>query len=317
LGQALIARLVRDGADRIVTLSRDEHKREALQARFGWYPGFRVYAGDVRDVGPLVDHFQGCEALIHGAARKVVSGHHDEPQEHLKTNVLGTRYVLQAARRAGVRKVLFVSSDKAVQPQNCYGVSKALAEALVISENAHAFHEGFRASVIRYGNVLASTGSVVRVWRERAAAGLPLPVSDRRMTRFWQTIEDAASVVLKALADLRGGEVFIPIMRAAPLVRVLEAIAPGAAVEEIGIRPGGEKIHESLVSEDEARRARRRNGWIVVPPPDTPHHWERWAWLGASVGEDFRYCSADWPEQWSVEELRAVLGPATGVEVSA
>ena len=307
LGTALLARLTASGVDRLVTFSRDEHKRQAVQAAYDWHPGVRVFAGDVRDPERLPDIFAGCEVVIHAAARKVVCGHFDEPREHHLTNVVGTQNVLTAARRAGVSKVLFISSDKAVHPQNAYGKSKALAEDLVIAENARSFATGTRCSVIRYGNVLGSNGSVVRVWRERAARGETLSLSDARMTRFWWTVEDAAAAAIEAVRVMRGGELLLPRLRAAPVTSLLEAVAPASEFVETGIRPGGEKLHEALVSEDEARRAVQRNDWIIVPPVDTAELWDRSAWLGDPVGDGFEYRSDTWPNQWTVEGLREIL----------
>jgi UDP-N-acetylglucosamine 4,6-dehydratase len=307
LGRTILARLAREGADRIVTFSRDEQKRLALQAEFAWHPGVKVYAGDVRDAGRLPDILYGCDLVVHAAARKVVSGHPDEPREMLRTNVEGTQNVIAAARDAGVRKLLFVSSDKAVAPVNCYGVSKAMAEHLVISENARSWARGLRLGVIRYGNVLASNGSVVRVWRECLARGEPMPVSDARMTRFWLTLDQAACYVMKAAMDLRGGEVFVPALKAAPLRKLAEALDPNAMMVDIGIRPGGEKLHEELLSSDEVRRTVKRNGFYIVTPTQTADSWDASPWLGEPVPEDFRYQSDTWPEQWTVEELRELL----------
>lgn len=310
LGSALIARLVDDGADRIVTMSRDEHKRLAMQSRYRDAPAVKVYAGNVRDEDRMVDVFAGCETVIHAAARKVVSGHHDEPREMLLTNVVGTANVLAAARRAGVRRVLFISSDKAVHANNPqpYGVSKAMAETLVIAENARSYASGMRSSILRYGNVLASNGSVVRVWRQRVAAGLPLLLSDERMTRFWLTLDDAVDYVLLAERHMRGGEVFVPVLRAAPVKDLLEAVAPGARYTVTGIRPGGEKLHEQLLSEDEARRARQWKEWILVPPTDTDDLWDRRPWPGEPLDEGVLYRSDVWPMRLSVDGLREMIG---------
>ncbi len=312
LGTALIERLARGGADRIVTVTRDEHRRAALQAKYEWHPGVKVYAGDVRDTDRMRDVFAGCEVVIHAAARKVVSGHYDEPREMLLTNIQGTANVLAAARYANVGRVLFISSDKAVAPINVYGMSKAYAERLVISENARSFAGGTRCSVVRYGNVLASNGSVVKIWREKAERGEPLTVTDDRMTRFWWTIGDAADAALRAVAQMKGGEVLVPKLKAAPLTRLLEAVMsegwtlPGL-IPNTGIRPGGEKLHESLLDEEELRRALERNDWYVVPPLDNSDLWDRTPWLGEPVPEGFTYDSNTWPEQWSVDELRELL----------
>lgn len=312
LGRTLLAKLADNGADRIVGFSRDEQKRLRLQAEFAWHPHVKIYAGDVRDRERLTDIFCGCEVVIHAAARKVVNGHHDEPFEMHRTNVEGTLNVIAAARAAGVRRVLFISSDKAVAPINVYGVSKALAEHLVISANAKTFSHGLRLSVLRYGNVLASNGSVLRVWRELLARGEQLPISDARMTRFWLTLDTAAGHVLRAVGDMRGGEVFVPELKAAPLVRLGYAldVEPGQW-RNMGIRPGGEKLHEELLSSDEVRRTVRRNGFYVVAPTATVDSWDTAAWLGEKVAEDFTCRSDTWPDQWTAEELRDVLKGVT------
>lgn len=334
LGRALIGRLTAGGADRIVTFSRDEQKRAALQRDFGWHPGFRVYAGDVRDAGRLADIFSGCEAVIHGAARKVVTGHPDEPEEMLKTNVLGTLNVIEAARKAGVAKLMVVSSDKAVRAENVYGVSKAMAEHLAVMANARTFGRGLRVGCVRYGNVIGSTGSVVGVWREKALAGEALPIADTRMTRFWITVEQAVDLVLSALANLRGGEIVVPYIPAAPIMRLARALVGRDAIQIAGFtdapteasadgerytpRIGGEKLHEELLSAAEIRRARRYLGYFVVPPYQHAEMWDGKPWLGEPVSQDLVYRSDVWPLQASVEELRALLGPlALPVEVSA
>ena len=312
LGRCLIEKLAKEGADRIVTMSRDEQKRLALQDEYAAHPHVKVYAGDIRDEQRLRDVFRGCEVVIHAAARKVVCGHYDEPPEHHKTNVIGTINVLAAARATpSVNKLLFISSDKACAPINVYGISKAMAEALVLSENARCFASGLRCSVVRYGNVLGSNGSVVQKWRAAIEAGKPLEVSDQKMTRFWWTIGDAAEAALRAVADMRGGEVLVPHLSAAPLVTVMKAMAgedvPDGAIKEIGIRPGGEKLHEILLDEEELRRALKRGSWIIVPPLDNSDLWDRSPWLGEPVAEDFTYCSETWPDQWTAKGLREVL----------
>ena len=309
LGRVLLARLAADGADRIVGFSRDEQKRLTIQREYAWHPGVRVFgiSNGISDVRRLCDAFANTEIVVHAAARKVVSGTHDEPREMYITNVQGTWNVIEAARTAGVRKVLFISSDKACAPINVYGKSKALAEDLVISENARTHAQNLRLSVIRYGNCLASNGSVVKVWRECMAQGKPLPLSDARMTRFWLTLDMAVDFVLKAIGDLRGGEVFVPALKAAPLTLLAEALAPAAPIVNLGIRPGGEKLHEELLSSDEVRRTVRRNGFYVVTPTQTADSWDASPWLGEPVPEDFTYRSDTWSDQWTTEALREML----------
>lgn len=333
LGRALIARLCADGADRIVTFTRDEQRRAALQVEFGWHPGFRVYAGDVRDAERLPDILHGCEAVVHAAARKVVAGHPDEALENLKTNVIGTDNVIEASRAAGCRKFVLVSSDKAVHAENVYGVSKAMAEHLTINANARTFAGGLRCGVVRYGNVIGSTGSVVVKWRQQLADGRPMTISDPRMTRFWITKGQAVDLVLTALACLRGGEIVVPDLPAAPIWALAAAVAgvdaygdvemapmtdapiesrtiwkeDAAAGRQYAPRQGGEKLHEELLSDAEVRRAVRVNGRIVVPPFQHAEMWDAAAWLGEPLDPRTVYRSDVWPRQLTPAQLRALL----------
>lgn len=318
LGKALIRRLCDSGADRIVTFTRDEHRRVALQAEFGWHPGFRVYAGDVRDLERLNDIMHGCEAVIHAAARKVVTGHPDEALEMLKTNVTGTLNVIDAARHAGCRKLVLISSDKACRPENVYGVSKAMAEHLIVSANARTFSNGLRCGAVRYGNVLGSTGSVLVKWRQQHATDQPLTVSDPHMTRFWLTREQAVDFVLKALSNLRGGEIVIPDLPAAPIITLAYAVAgddvqlapvTDAPTERIdgGPRQGGEKMHEELLSAAEVRRARKHNGYFVVPPNQHGEMWDAAPWLGELIDPKTVYRSDVWPRQICAAQMRTLL----------
>jgi len=322
LGRALLDRLTQDGADRLVTFSRDEHKRALLARTYSWHPGFRVYAGDVRDLTRLVDIFSGCDAVIHAAARKVVTGHPDEPEEMLKTNVVGTLNVIEAAKTAGVRKLVVVSSDKAVQAVNVYGTSKALGEHLSIMANARTFPAGLRVGVVRYGNVLGSTGSVLVRWRAQHAAGEPLSITDPEMTRFWITLPQAVDVVLSALASLRGGEIVVPDLLAASIRTLAEAVAgPDVRfapvddpVEGVNApRQGGEKLYEELVSSVEARRVRWYQGRYVVPPFQHAEMWDATPWLGEPVPGGFAYRSDTWPKRLTVEAMRDLIGASACV----
>ena len=309
LGSALIARLIQDGAERIVTFTRDQHRRNAMIARWGHYSGItdRIYWHDLSDIDQLETTFRRCEVVVHAAAAKVVGSHADEPVGLERTNVIGTQNVLKAAERAGVRRVLVVSSDKAVQPTNAYGVSKAAAEALAIAHNVHSYPRDTRVSCIRYGNVLGSTGSVVPLFQAAVAAGRPITISDVRMTRFWLTLPQAVEHVLHAVAVMRGGEVFVPDLPAAPLVRVAEAVCgPGYPSVITGIRPGGEKLHEQLLGEDDVRRTVWWRGYYVVTP-GAIRTWDATPWPGEPVAEDLLYGSDVWHRQLSGEQIRELL----------
>ncbi len=309
LGRVLLARLIEDGAERINVFSRDEQKRAALVKDFGWYPGLRdrVYAGDVRDPHRLSEMFAGCEVVVHAAARKVVTAHADEPTELLKTNVYGTQNVIDACLEAGVRKLLFISSDKAVQPENIYGTSKMYGEHLIVSGNAKTWPKGLRMSALRYGNCLGSTGSVVVHWRNLIANGQPVPISDARMTRFWVRLEQAADFVMRAVEMMRGGEVFVPNLPAAPITLLAQALG-AEGLTFTGIRPGGEKLHESLLSPSEVRRTKEWRGFYVVPPFDEMRTWDATPWPGVPVPETLSYTSNVWPWQLDVDGMRALLG---------
>lgn len=287
LGSALIERL--DMSDTVVTFTRDEAKRREMQQR---YPHVKVYAGDVRDRERMADIFCGCDAVVHAAARKVVSGHWDEPRELLKTNVEGTVNVLAAAREAGVKKVLFVSSDKAVHAENAYGVSKAMGEHLVVSENARSYPKGTACSVLRYGNVIGSRGSVLPLWCSMVNGALrfsdlhvSIPVTSMEMTRFWVPMDDAVQFVRHSLSAMQGGEVFVPVLRSASMSMLFQCFADSVRDvcglechrEEVGVRPGGEKKYEELLSADEMHRTFRSvvsgHEMMAVLPHDGPDSW--------------------------------------------
>jgi UDP-N-acetylglucosamine 4,6-dehydratase/5-epimerase len=317
LGRALLRRLIDDGAERIVTFSRDQHRRDILVREFGAYPGIadRIYWHDLSDIDRLERTFTGCEVVVHAAAAKVVGAHPDEPEGLVTTNVTGTANVLKAAERAGVRKVLVISSDKAVQPTNAYGMSKAQAEQIAIAANAHAWPKGCRVSALRYGNVVGSNGSVVVKWREALAKGEPLAISDPRMTRFWVTLEQAVEFVMRAIEMMRGGEVFCPHIPAAPITTLAEAIGGAPPYHVTGIRPGGEKLHESMLSEDEVRRTVRWRGFYVVTP--SLRTWDATPWPGEPVPESLMYRSDVWGWQLSCDDMRALLGEPAREAVTA
>lgn len=317
LGRSLLRRFTAGGADRVVTCSRDEQKRAALQAEFGWHPGLRVYSADIRDMARLSDLFRGCEIVVHAAARKVVTAHPDEPEEMLKTNVLGTMNVIDACAAAGVQKLLIISSDKACRPENFYGVSKAAAETLAVNANARTYPRGLRIGVLRYGNVLASNGSVVRVWRDRMAAGQTIDVSHAAMTRFWLTLGQAGDHVEWALANLRGGEIVVPHLPAASLLTLADALkVDPLMIRMTGIRQGGEKLHEEMLAPSEVRRALWRgkgtpphahDGYFVVTPYQHAEMWDARPWQGEPVSAEQEYRSDTWARRLDGAGMRALL----------
>ena len=284
LGRALVEQW--KGIHRVIVFSRDEFKQSRMAAQgHEWGPskGMDFFLGDVRDVERLKLAFHGCDAIVHAAALKRVDAVAGDPFEVVKTNVLGTWNVLQAALYAHVPRVLFISSDKAVQPANAYGASKFSAEQLVTAFNTFGIPQGTRASVLRYGNVLGSRGSVVHLWR---AQGHTLTLTAPGMTRFVITMPQAVQAVEAALADMEGGEVYVPQLPACTLEDLAEAVKPGCELTYVGLRPGGEKMHEMLMTREESERAEERpNGLLAIHP--YLHSWRaKWPRLKeAEVGE--------------------------------
>jgi UDP-N-acetylglucosamine 4,6-dehydratase len=255
--------LERSEAAEVIVYSRDEQKHVALQRRVS-DPRLRCMLGDVRDASRLRLALRGVHFVFNAAAIKHVHFSEEHPMEAVATNVVGTHQVCQAALEAGVEALISLSTDKAVEPVNVMGMTKALHERVVGSFAG----QGMRVGIVRYGNVLASNGSVVPYFRQLVAAGAKsLPVTDHRMTRFVLTLEDSVSLVLHAFAHAQDGETFVLDLPAFRIWDVAEVIARSAgrpvAVEEVGIRPG-EKLHETLISAEEMRRTERRDGFWVV-----------------------------------------------------
>lgn len=253
LGQALVKGAMANPAiTRVVVVSRDEVKQGDLETRYPGDTKLRLFLGDVRDAGRLVQAFGQCETVIHTAALKRISSFYS-PGEILKTNIIGTVNVIDAAVAAGASRVLVISSDKAVMPTNFYGVSKAAAEGYAVQANTYTVPRGTRVSVLRYGNVMGSRGSVLERWAA-ILAGEPLPLTDPRMTRFLVSLRQAVQLVHTCLAAMEGGEIFVPMLPAAYIHALAEAAFPGRALTTLGIRPGGEKLHETLLSPEERTR---------------------------------------------------------------
>ncbi len=308
-GRAFIRRLLADDATprRIVVFSRDEFKQSEL-ARQIRHPAIRFFLGDVRDRDRLYRAFHDVDVVIHAAALKQVPAAEYNPFEAVKTNVLGAQNIIDAAIDAGVSRVVALSSDKAVNPVNLYGATKLCADKLFIAGNAYASGTPTRFSVVRYGNVLASRGSVVPLFRERAASGGKIPITDERMTRFFITLEQATAFVERCLGMMHGAEVFIPKIPSVKITDLAEAIAPGVEREVVGIRPG-EKLHELLIGEDDGRRTIDLGDLFVLQPS---HSFEasRLSLEGAAVPDGFRYGSDDNDAWLDVEEIRALLAPS-------
>jgi UDP-N-acetylglucosamine 4,6-dehydratase len=245
--------------------------------------------------------------VIHAAALKQVDTAEYNPMEFVKTNILGSENVIQASLDAGVKKVVALSTDKASSPVNLYGATKLTSDKLFISSNHYAVAGGTRFAVVRYGNVMGSRGSVIPFFRRLADEGQPLPITDTRMTRFFITLPHAVEFVIDSFSDMSGGELYVPRIPSMRIVDLAEAIAPGASLVDIGIRPG-EKLHEEMISSEDSRRTVQRDDRFIVQP--TLAMWGGFKDAeGEPVPDGFAY-SSEKNDQWlSVEDLRQMLIP--------
>lgn len=290
---------------RLAIFSRDELKQYDLRTTLGDDPRVRYFIGDIRDKDRLRMALRGVEYVVHASALKQVDTAEYNPMEFVKTNILGSENLIQASIDAGVKKVVALSTDKASSPVNLYGATKLTADKLFVSSNHYAMEGKTRFSVVRYGNVMGSRGSVIPYFRKLAAAGEPLPITDPRMTRFWITLPQAVDFVISVLDDMAGGELYVPRIPSMRITDLAEAIAPGSTTEAIGIRPG-EKLHEEMISVEDARRTVRRPDRFVVQP--TLAMWGGFSEAaGEPVPDGFAYTS-DKNDQWlGVDDLRSML----------
>lgn len=266
LGRAVVGELIRrKAADRIVVFSRDEAKHAAMRRAFGPDDRLRFFIGDVRDKERLRRAFEGVDVVLHAAALKHVLVAEQNPREAVLTNVFGSLNVCEAALDAGVSRVVAVSTDKAVAPVNLYGATKLVMERLVLAYNAYVGARSALFACVRYGNVMGSRGSVLRVWHEQAEAGGPLTVTDPNATRFWITLEDAAAFVVRAALKAEAGEVHVPKLRTARVCNLHLAAHPSIPVVYTGLGVG-EKMHEELIAPDELLRTAEVDGHYIVNP---------------------------------------------------
>ncbi len=291
---------------KIIIFSRDELKQHQMRSAGFDQPNMRYFIGDVRDRDRLLRAMHGVDVVVHAAALKQVPACEYNPMEAVKTNIMGTSNVVEAALDAGVKQVMALSTDKAVNPINLYGATKLAAEKLTVQSNAYAAGSSTRYSCVRYGNVVGSRGSVVPVFLKQRHTG-KLTITDERMTRFWLSLEQGVRFVIECIEQMRGGEVFVPKIPSMKVVDLAKAIAPMADIAQIGIRPG-EKLHEVLVSEDEARNTVEHDRMYVVKPPAPL--WERaLQYDGKPLVEGFRYSSDSNAEWLDIAGIRKLIEP--------
>jgi UDP-N-acetylglucosamine 4,6-dehydratase len=292
---------------KIIVFSRDELKQHEMRMSGFNHPSLRYFIGDVRDRERLVRAMHGVDIVVHAAALKQVPACEYNPMEAVKTNIIGTSNVLEAALDAGVRKVMALSTDKAVNPVNLYGATKLAAEKLTIQSNAYAAGTATRYSCVRYGNVVGSRGSVVPVFLKQRENG-KITITDERMTRFWLSLEQGVRFVIHCIEQMEGGEVFVPKIPSMKVIDLARAIAPHAEIEIIGIRPG-EKLHEVLISEDEARHTVELEKMFVVQPAEASWFGYQWQSKGKLLADGFRYSSDNNSEWLDIEGIRKYIAP--------
>jgi UDP-N-acetylglucosamine 4,6-dehydratase len=295
--------LARHHPRRLVVFSRDELKQSEMMARFS-DPSLRFFVGDVRDRERLERAMHGIDVVVHAAALKQIPACEYNPFEAIQTNVMGAKNVIDAAIDCGVKRVLALSTDKAVNPVNLYGATKLCAEKLFVQGNAYGHVRGTLFSVVRYGNVIGSRGSVIPLFVSQRASG-KVTVTDSRMTRFWIRLEQGVEFAIRSAELMEGGEIFVPKIPSMRLMDLVGAVAPGCDVEIIGMRPG-EKLHEALISEDESQQAVEFDDMFVVEPI-----YPSWEFASRPGGKrpspGFRY-SSDTNDWWlSAEALQAMV----------
>lgn len=288
---------------RLVIYSRDELKQYEMAQKFSPndYPCLRYFIGDVRDLSRMERAFQGIDYVIHAAALKQVPAAEYNPTECIRTNVTGAENVINAAIECGVKKVIALSTDKAVSPVNLYGATKLCSDKLFVAANAYT---GAKAafSIVRYGNVMGSRGSVIPLYLKKLRDGGAMPVTDERMTRFWIVLKDAVQMVLNAFELAQGGEIFVPKIPSMRIVDLAKALAPDREIELIGIRPG-EKIHEVMITPEDSRHTVDIGQYYVIKPETYKFEIKN----SIPVEEGFKY-SSDNNTQWlSGNELRNAL----------
>lgn len=304
-GRKFVELLLREKSPKkLIIFSRDELKQHEMQQRFSAvkHPQLRYFIGDVRDKERLERAFHGVDIVVHAAALKQVPACEYNPFEAILTNVMGAKNIIDAAINCGVKRVLALSTDKAVNPVNLYGATKLCAEKLFVQGNAYVGDLGTRFSCVRYGNVVGSRGSVIPLFLQQRETGT-ITITDPRMTRFWITLEQGVQFVIKCVEEMRGAEVFIPKIPSMNIMDLAKAIAPTCKINSIGIRPG-EKLHEALISEDEARHTIELPDKYVITQPYHPTWTAGDTGAGKKLPPEFRYASDSNTEWLSVDQLQ-------------
>jgi UDP-N-acetylglucosamine 4,6-dehydratase/5-epimerase len=289
---------------KLIVFSRDEMKQHEMRAAGLEHSSLQYLLGDVRDARRLERAFSGVTVVLHTAALKQVPACECNPFEAVQTNIVGSKNVIDAAMNRSIRRLIALSTDKAVNPINVYGATKLCAERMFVQANEHAEAQQPRFSCVRFGNFLGSRSSVIPIFVEQRKRG-KITITDPRMTRFWITLDDAARLVIRCFEQMQGGEIFVPKMASMKLLDIAQAVAPNCEIECVGIRPG-EKLHEVLLAEDEARNSVETEDMFVIQPAHSRRHKENWQ-DGIPVAEGFRYASDSNSEWFTAEDLYTLI----------
>lgn len=293
---------------KIIIYSRDEFKQFQMQNEFAEYKDkLRFFIGDVRDRDRLTRAFSSVDYVIHAAALKQVPACEYNPNEAIRTNIDGARNVIDAALDTQVKRVVALSTDKAVNPVNLYGGTKLVSDKLFVAANAYAGERDINFSVVRYGNVAGSRGSIIPLYHKLIQEGkTQLPVTDYRMTRFWISLTEGVKLVIKALEEATGGETFISKIPSFHITDLAQAMLPECEMPEIGIRPG-EKLHEIMVTTEDSATTYEYDKHFIVYPQVTWNDKQKINESGKKVEDGFSY-SSDNNSQWlSVEQIQELL----------
>jgi UDP-N-acetylglucosamine 4,6-dehydratase len=305
-GKKFVEKILQSDVKKVIVFSRDELKQYEMSQDYK-DPRIRFFIGDVRDLERLNRAFDGVDIVVHAAALKHVIACEYNPFEAIRTNILGAQNVIEAAINQGVKKVIALSTDKAANPVNLYGATKLASDKLFVAANSYSGTKETRFSVVRYGNVVGSRGSVIPFFHKLRKTGR-LPITDERMTRFWITLDQGVQFVRDSLVRMKGGEIFVPKIPTVKIMDLAYTMAPECEIDYVGIRPG-EKLHEFMITEDDARRTVEFDTYYVIQP-EFP-----W-WLegddekygGTPIHENFCYASHTNSQWLSHDEIKEYLG---------
>lgn len=295
---------------KVIVFSRDEYKQFVMQNMPEFKPHYeimRYFIGDVRDKGRLERAFEGVDVVVHAAALKQVPACEYNPFEAIRTNVIGAQNIIEAAIDKGVKKVVALSTDKACAPINLYGATKLCSDKLFIAGNAYSGSKPTRFSVVRYGNVAGSRGSVIPFFQDLVASGAKeLPITDMRMTRFWLKLEQAVEMVLEAIETMQGGELYVKKIPSMKMPDLAKAIAPNLKIKEVGIRPG-EKIHEQMITVADAPNTIEFEDYYIILPQINLENIKHRYPNAKQVPEDFEYHSGNNDRWLTIEDMKKLI----------